>query len=150
MLAGCRRGVGCTTLALALARAAARTHAVLLLDGDLQQSGLEERSVAPSWPSHDVSEGLAFPSLRYAAAPRERLLDATALRAWQARLRQDYALSVLDGGSVWESAERWAPWVDAVLLVCDAGQKWTGDWARASDRLEDCGVHVLGLVETFG
>lgn len=167
LLTGCRRGVGCTTVALALARVAAADQAVLLIDGDAPQASLAAGlGYAPSWGWDDAvreSSPLDEAWLAVPAAPQLTLLplrqpvpNLTALLAQPAfsqgydRLRRDYDFLVLDGGSVWEGGAEWAAWADVALVVCDSGNKLAADWARAWDRLEAGGAPVLGIIETLG
>jgi Mrp family chromosome partitioning ATPase len=65
-----------------------------------------------------------------------------------ADLRGDFDLIVIDGGTVHDAGHHWAPWVDAALLVCDASQSRSAEWASAWDLLEEKGTHVLGVIET--
>jgi hypothetical protein len=68
---------------------------------------------------------------------------------WFGRLRQDFGLVFLDGGSVESGAIQWAPWVDTVLIVRDPRRDSARDWTKSWDRFEESGTHVLGIVETF-
>ena len=167
LLTGCRRCVGCSTVAVALATVAAEERSVLLVDGDLVRRGLSARLENPPVTGWEdcfgqagtfqealqpitARPGLAFLPLREPVADPAGLLAGPALVEWQARLRQDYNLIVVDGGSVWEAGACWGPWADAALIVCDSGQKLADDWALGWDRLEETGTHVLGIVETMG
>ncbi len=167
LLTGCRRGIGCTTVALALARAAAVDHTVLLIDGDLLQPNLAagcgispscgwDEALRESSPWEETA--LAIPAapqltllpLRRPVADRPALwADPVFSRAYH-RLRRAYDLLVLDGGSVWHGGADWAAWADVALVVCDSGNKLAEDWARAWDRLEAGGIPVLGIIETLG
>ena len=165
LLTGCRPGVGCSTVSLALAGAAARERPALLLDGDLDRAGLSAlfggppvgweqalRGLCPLGPPRrhpGPGTTLAFLPLRPPVTDPERLLAEPALPAWLARLRRDYGLIVLDGGAVQGPGARWAPLADCALLVCDSGQAPANDWAEAWDRLEEGGTSVLGIVETL-
>ena len=167
LLTGCRRGVGCTTVALALAQAAAADQAVLLIDGDQAQPGLAiALGFAPSWGwddalgesdsfdeafhSIDAAPQLTLLPRRRSPADSAKLLADPAFGAAHSRLRQAFGLVVLDGGSVWDGGAAWAPWADVALVVCDSGNKLADDWARAWDRLEAGGTRVLGIIETLG
>jgi len=166
LLTGSQRGTGCTTVALALATAAAEEQSVLLVDGDLETRGLSTRMQEmpeAGWEDafqgfcpldqvmHSIEPppGFAFLPLRETVADPAHLLAQPALATWQNHLRYDYDLIFIDGGSVWKSGVPWAPWVDAALVVCDANHKLAGDWAQGWDRLEEGGAAVLGIVETF-
>lgn len=166
LVTGCGRGAGTSSLALALAGAAAAETHVLLVDGDLGHPGLSTMLDKPpefGWEEAirgvcsfeqplqyaDVLRRVAFlPMCRPANDPGE-LMKKSALRVWLPQLRQDYGLIVVDGGSIFNTASKWAAWVDASLLVCDARKKQAGDWGSAWDALEEGGCHVLGIVESF-
>lgn len=166
LLTGCRRGVGCTTVAQALARAAAAEQAILLIDGDLEEPGLSARledRPPVGWDSalrglcpleqvlvREADPPLTLLPLSQTAAALSGLLAYPALARWQASFRRDFDLVVLDGGAVWDGGAAWAPWVDMALVVCDSGDKLAEDWAKAWDRLEEAGTHVLGIIETLG
>lgn len=166
LVAGCGRGAGCTTVSAALAAVAAGSRPTLLLEGDLSHPGLATLAGPRSsfgWDDAvqgacslgqalhylDPARRLACLALRRAAGRPDELLAKAAAQKWLEGLREEYGLVVLDGGSVWEGGARWAPWADVSLVVCDAGRTAADDWARAWDRLEDGGSHVLGVVETF-
>ena len=166
LLAGCRREAGCSILAAALAAAAARERAVLLIDADLSRPGLSASLGATrraGWEEavrgrcsfeepvqHPDEAGiLSFLPLRQPVADPEGLLRQPVLPSWLARLRREYGLIVLDGGSVEETAPGWAPLADGALLICDARRTSASEWAAAWDRLEQAGTSVLGIVETF-
>jgi Mrp family chromosome partitioning ATPase len=166
LLTGNQRGTGCTTVALALAAAAAVDQSVLLIDGDLDTRGLSTRMRAtPEAGWEDVLQGFcpldqavyfieprpgfAFLPLRQPVADPVRLLAQPALAVWQKQLRYDYDLILLDGGSVWTTGGAWAPWIDGALVVGDANHKLAAAWALGWDRLEEGGAAVLGMVETF-
>jgi hypothetical protein len=97
----------------------------------------------------DARETLCFFPIRAAAANLPAFHGHSGLMGWLARLREDYKLVFLDGGSIQNGAIHWAPCVDAALIVCDAARSAQAEWTRAWDRLEECGAHVLGIVETF-
>jgi Mrp family chromosome partitioning ATPase len=166
LVTGNQRGTGCTTVALALAAAAAVDQSVLLIDGDLETRGLSARMTEPpeaGWEdafqgycpldhvvhSIEPSPGFAFVPLRRTATDPALLLAQSARSAWHSQLRSDYDLILIDGGSVWNAGALWAPWVDVALVVCDANHKLSNDWALGWDRLEEGGTAVLGIVETF-
>jgi protein-tyrosine kinase len=165
LLTGCDRGAGCSTVAWALARAAAESVSVLVVDGDLTGADLSA-PIQPdlAWDWTDVLEGrcfvdqvlrdvpgqrLTFLPLRQPATDLDAVLTHTALPLWLARLRQEFGLILFDGGPLTESGSRWAKWVDAALLICDPSRTPVRDRAGAWDALETAGTHVLGIIETF-
>ena len=164
LVTGCRRGVGCTTVAVAFSAVAAGERSVLLVDADLSQPGVAQTiglSVSRGWDevveqNGTPNDALVFADARMAVLPLRSLArDATGTQSspfaleWLARFRQEYSLIVLDGGSVWESGSQWAPMVDVALVICDSDRAGTDEWASAWDRLEEAGTHVMGIVETF-
>jgi receptor protein-tyrosine kinase len=166
LLTGCRRSVGCSTMAAALAAAAAQDRSVLLIDADLSQPSLANLlgvQATFGWDDyvekrcffeealHDLSGSQApdFMALAHPADPQTRLLSRPELPSWLAQCRQDYGLIILDGGSIQEAAARWTPWADVALVVCPSSQTLAEDWAVTWDRLEEGGTHVLGIVETM-
>jgi Mrp family chromosome partitioning ATPase len=166
LLTGCRHEVGCTAIALALATAAAREHAVVLMDGDVSRRGLSKLLAKPAavgWDDAlrgagsldtalqhlDFPPSMGFLALRDTGPTASDLPSLIELTPWQNRLREQFDLLIIDGGSVWESGGRWASWSDVALTVCDSGQKLAHDWAKAWDCLEEGGAYVLGIVETF-
>jgi receptor protein-tyrosine kinase len=151
---------------VALALAAAGQQ-VLLLDGDLGKPTLASLTgIRPpfSWAEslrgrctpeeamcrYEAAGGMRFLALREPEAVPEELWSHPSLPEWLDQLRRDYGLIVVDGGSVWTSGARWAPWCDLAVVVCDSGRSAADEWAQAWDRLEEGGAHVLGIVETFG
>jgi Mrp family chromosome partitioning ATPase len=166
LLTGSRRGVGCTTMALALATAAAADRSVLLVDGDLDRpdlSGVMGALGRLGWADHvrgacrmeEALQPLAAPEgpvgmpLGNRVAEPAELWSCPALPEWLAACRQQYSLIVLDGGVIQQTASSWAPWADVALVVCKSGQRLAEDWATTWDRLEDGGTHVLGILETM-
>src|SRR5437016_4864546 len=166
LLAASHEKAGCSTMALCCAAAAAALEPTALVDADLSSRGLTQLLVgrpavgwddvvsgasSPQQAVHyvDAREALAFFPIRAAAANSPALHGQPGLTGWLARLRGDYPLVFLDGGSIESGAARWAPWVDAALIVCDAARSVDSEWTRVWDRLEEGGTHVLGIVETF-
>jgi Mrp family chromosome partitioning ATPase len=166
LLTGCRRGIGCTTVSLALATAAARDQAVLLIDGDLVERGLSVQLGLPAgfgWEDaladrctldealHPAGPQAGWPvlPLRQTTPDPSDLLSHPVLAVWPTQLRRDYDLVFIDGGSVWDGGAAWAALADVVLMVCDSGQQLADDWAHGWDRLEESGAYVLGIVETL-
>lgn len=166
LLAGCGRGVGSSMLSLALAGAAASEMSVMLIDGDLNHPGLSEMLDLPpelGWEEAvrgrcpfdkpvqyaDDAGVVSFLPLQQPVSDPGDLMSKPALRVWLPQLRQDYGLIIVDGGSVFNTGSKWAPWVDVSVLLCDARKKHLQDWAPAWDALEKGETHVLGVVETF-
>ncbi len=165
LLTGCQAGVGCSTLALALAATAYQEERAALVDADFQQAGLTRQLSQPpeiGWEemvqgrrfedtgrSLDSQGSLSFFPLGAPLADSAELLTSPGLAGWLARLRQDFALTFVDGGSLLTGGANWAPWVDSALVVCRSGPELAEDWARAWDQLEEGGTHVLGIIETF-
>jgi Mrp family chromosome partitioning ATPase len=165
LLTGSQHGVGCTTVALALATAAAREHSVLLIDGDQSNRRLStalENQTLLGWDDAlgsgslnrvlcypDVGAGVAFLPLRQVRPEPFIAKEHTCLAQWKTQFRQEYGLILVDGGSVWHNGAGWASWVDVSLVVCDSGQKLADDWALAWDRLEEANTRILGIIETL-
>lgn len=166
LVTGCQRGMGSSTLALALARVAAEQKRVLLIDADMEDPETSRRlSPQPEcgWEEAlhglcsferplrflDAKRRLGFLPLKQPVANPAALLVKPALRVWLPQLRQEYNFIVVDGGSVFDTGNKLASWVDAALLVCDARTTGKNDRAAAWDALEEGGAHVLGIVETF-
>jgi len=164
LMAGLHEGVGTSTMALALAAAASAEGPTALMDVDLRSQGLTHLlTERPAIGWDDVAFGACFieDTVRFVDS-REALaffpIRATSdvftasrhsgLTGWLGQLREDYQLVILDGGSV-ENGLRWAPWVDAALIVRDTAKSADSDWTRAWDAIEEAGAHVLGIVETF-
>ena len=166
LLAASHEKAGCSTMALCCAAAAAALEPTALVDADLSSRGLTQLLVgrpavgwddvvsgasSPQQAVHyvDARETLAFFPIRAAAANFPALHGQSGLTGWLARLREEYPLVFLDGGSIENGAVHWAPWVDAALIVCDAARSVDSEWTRAWDSFEEGGTHVLGIVETF-
>jgi Mrp family chromosome partitioning ATPase len=166
LVTGCERGVGCTTVALALAWSAAEGNSVVLMDADLGDPEIANRlDFVPRCGWDEAVQGLCpleqalYPlgacsglgvlPLRRALAAPDEFLDTAAISEWIAALRRESKLIVLDGGAACDYGARWAPWVDTALVVSDTERSLTEDWARTWDRLEEAGAHVMGIVETF-
>jgi hypothetical protein len=97
----------------------------------------------------DPGRRVACMPLRQPIARADDLMVQASAQQWLARLRSQCQLIVLDAGSVWEAGSKWASWADVALVVCDSGRTLADEWARAWDRLEESGTHVLGIIETF-
>jgi len=164
LVTGCQRGVGCTTVAVALSAVAAGERSVLLVDADLSQPGVVQTmglSVSRGWDEVVEQNGtpndalvqanprMAVLPLRSTVRGRTETLSSPLALEWLARFRQEYSLIVVDGGSVWETGSQWAPMVDAAIVIGDSDRAGTDEWASAWDRLEEGGTHVMGIVETF-
>lgn len=164
LLAGLREGVGTSTMALAVAAAASGENPTALVDADLRSQGLSHfLTDRPTIGWDDVVSGTCFieDAIRFldsrealAFFPIRATSDVFAasrhpgLTGWLGRLRENYQLVILDGGSV-ENGLRWAPWVDAALIVRDPARSADSEWTPAWDSMEEAGAHVLGIVETF-
>jgi Mrp family chromosome partitioning ATPase len=165
LLAGLHENVGGSTIAWALAAAAAADGPTALVDADLHNQGLTNilsGRPATGWDDVvsgacfiedavrliDSRESLAFFPIRAGAGDFSMPREHSGLTSWLGRLRQDYQLIILDGGSV-ENGLRWAPWVDAALIVRDPARSADSDWTPVWDSMEEAGAHVLGIVETF-
>lgn len=160
LVAGTVRGAGCSSVALALAAASATQRCTLLLDGDVEQPGLSEQL------GHDEPTGwvrkhpparrfrhpekhrlLSFLPLSRSAQDRDAFPSQAELRRWMQALRRSHETVVVDGGPAEDAGGRWAPVADVAILVGDARDRTSGEWARAWDCLEEGGAHVLGVVE---
>jgi len=64
-------------------------------------------------------------------------------------LKARHDVVIIDGGPVRSAAERYAQVADHSILICDANQCRSNDWARAWDRLEETGARLGGIIETF-
>jgi Mrp family chromosome partitioning ATPase len=166
LLAGCRAGVGCSTVALALAAAAARERPVLLLDAHLERAGLSGWLRQPpelGWEDAvggrcSLEQAVLYPAgpgvlpflpLRQPVADPGGFLRQPALRAWFVGLRRDHGLLLLDGGPVATLPAEWAHLVDGAFLVGVGGADAAAEWSEARDVLEERGLTVLGVVETL-
>jgi len=165
LVAGLHEGVGSSTTALALAAAATADGPTALVDTDLRSRGLTQLfrpRPAAGWDDvvsgasfiedavHfvDSREALAFFPIRAVVGDVFASNGHAGLTRWLGRLRQDYQLIIVDGGSV-PNGLRWAPWVDAALIVRDPARSADSDWTPVWDSMEEAGAHVLGIVETF-
>lgn len=163
LVAGTERKAGCSSVALALAAASATERSTMLLDGDMARPGLSSLlgpTAGAGWETLAPSRAplgafrhphkhrlLSFLPLS-SSAPERRLFPAEKdLRDWLRSLRQAHHAVLVDGGPAEEAGPRWAPVADVGILVCDARERRPRDWARAWDRLEEGGIHVLGAVE---
>jgi Mrp family chromosome partitioning ATPase len=175
LLASCQRGAGCSTAALACAAATSTEFPTALVDVANPNSNSDSQSLTRllvgqatvGW--HEVVSGVAaYQDAVHEVDSREALAfipksegqgigfptpeigySHASLAGWLGRLRQDYGIVFLDGGFVEAGAVQWAPWVDAVLIVCDPSRTADADWTRTWDRFEESGAHVLGIVETL-
>jgi len=162
------RAEGRTTLVLALARALARRPGrTLLVDGDLggpmlaRALGLRPKVGLIEVLEHGtaLSDALIeapddhlvlLPGVVSANRPRE-VLASDGWSKLMARLRRDFDLVLIDGGPIFSgpSAASAPRSVDAAVLVHH--KSWTSNrvLARARDALDEAGVPLLGLAETF-
>ncbi|GIW79191.1 MAG: hypothetical protein KatS3mg105_0998 [Gemmatales bacterium] len=162
LLAGVRDAVGCSTTALAFAKALAGDIRVLLVDGNFRRPGLSMLLHHSTFGWEDALRGrcsLAHP-LQFADPERlvsflplsapitkpDEVFHGPALQAWFSQLCQDYDLLIIDGGPVQQTGYRWATCADCAILICDQKHH---DRAKAWDTLEENGIHVLGVIETF-
>lgn len=171
---GCRRGEGCTTVALAAAKRLARQGMrVVLVDADFDHPRLARRlGLAPQRGWEEVLSG----SLPLAEVVIESLADRLALvpareplgaavplpgRPWDPAgaldtLRSHYELVLLDLGrlskpnktgiGLFDSAPRW---IDAAVLVHNVRSTSQLELTRAQQRLSAAGIAQLGVVENF-
>jgi protein-tyrosine kinase len=168
LFTSCHRAEGRTTLVLTLARALARRPGrTLLVDADLTGPMLARQlGLRPERGLDDVIEdGLALADALIDApddhlsvlplrAPVVRPRDFLASPAWScvlARLRRDFDLVLLDGSPLFAGLNTTTLHrsVDAAVLV--QNRALTGQRAlfRAREVLNDGGVPLLGLAETF-
>ncbi len=173
-LAGCHRGEGCTTVALATARRlAARGARVILVDADFERPRVARRlGLAPQVGWEEVLCGrvplaeAVIQSLhdRLDLLPvREPLSDAMNLSGepWDPSsiigvLREHYDLVLLDlgrvskwsksGVGVFASAARW---IDAVILVHNLRSTPPLELTQAWQRLSAAGIVEVAVVENF-
>ena len=168
LFTSCHRAEGRTTLVLTLARALARHPCrTVLVDADLTGPMLSRLlGLRPEVGLDDVVEGghpladalleasddhLTVLPIRSAIARPRDFLAAPAWTCALARLRREFDLILLDGGPLFTglSAAVLHRSVDAAVLVYH--RDLTGERAlvRARQVLEDGGVPLLGLAETF-
>jgi Mrp family chromosome partitioning ATPase len=165
LLCSCSRGVGCTSLAVAWAAIASEKISAAILECDWQRPLLRETLGLPSGPGWgeayagtcsldevrtriDGWPGLAIYALGQDGNP-VRGVDNRQLACVLDALRARHDVIIIDGGPARLAAERYARIADHSILVCDANQCRSNDWARAWDRLEETGARVAGIVETF-
>jgi Mrp family chromosome partitioning ATPase len=168
LFTSCHRAEGRTTLVLTLARALARRPGrTLLVDADLtgpmlaRQLGLRPRIglddvVDEGHALTDAlieapDDNLAILPLRAPVGHPRDFLESSAWSCALARLRREYDLVLLDGSPLFTgfSVAALHRSVDAAVLV--HSRALTGERAllRARDVLEEGGVPLLGVAETF-
>ncbi len=168
LFTSCHRGEGRTTLVLALSRALARRPGrTLLVDGDLGGPMLARSlGIRPLVGLDDVVEHdkmladalieapddhLTILPLRLAVSrPREFLASIEWTRL-MTRLRREFDLVLVDGGPLFAgmSASTLHTGMDAVVLVHHKARTSERTLSRATHILDDAGVPLLGLAETF-
>jgi Mrp family chromosome partitioning ATPase len=165
LLCSCSRGVGCTSLAVAWATIASEKMSAAIIECDWQRPMLRETLGLPSAPGWceafagkcswdevrtriDDWPGLAIYALGRNSAPVQGVDTRQLVWALQA-LKARHDLVIIDGGPARSAAERYAKIADHSILVCDANQCRSDDWARAWDRLEETGANLAGIIETF-
>jgi Mrp family chromosome partitioning ATPase len=168
LFTSCHRAEGRTTLVLTLARALARCPCrTLLVDADLAGPALARLlDLRPEAGLDDVVEQGRALSDALIDAPDDHLgilpmrsavtrpRDFLASSAWArclARLRREFDLILLDGGPLFTGlgAAVLHRSVDAAVLVHHRGLTSERALLRARAVLEDGGVPLLGLAETF-
>ncbi|MDR3634282.1 MAG: cobalamin biosynthesis protein CobQ [Isosphaeraceae bacterium] len=168
LFTSCHRAEGRTTLVLTLARALARRAGrTLLVEGDLtgpmlaRQLGLRptvglddvvEHGTALNDALIDVpDEHLTILPLRAPVARPREFLASTGWSCTLSRLRRDFDLVLIDGSPLFAglSAAALHRSVDGAILV--QNHTLTGQRAllRAQEILNEGGVPLLGLAETF-
>jgi Mrp family chromosome partitioning ATPase len=165
---GCVRGEGCSTLAMTLARAAAREGInVALVDGDLAEPQLAQRtSLEMSGGWHEAARGqtkiaeTAIKSLAdkltfYPLEPAAdlSLTDARVSKAWQ-QIAQRHTLVILDLGPAGSGdtpifATTEPPPVDAVVIVRDIRRTSLDQVHALAQRLHKQGIDAVGMAENF-
>lgn len=168
LFTSCHRAEGRTTLVLTLARALARRSGrTLLVDADLTGPMLARQlGLRPTAGLDDVVEGglalsdalidapddhLTILPLRAPVARPREFLESPAWSCSLARLRREYDLVLLDGSPMFSGlgASALHRSVDAAILV--RNRSLTGERAllRAREALDEGGIPLLGLAETF-
>jgi Mrp family chromosome partitioning ATPase len=165
MLAGCKSAVGCTTTALALGLAASEDGPTVVIDGDVANHGLSlSLHPSPTTGWDDVVRGSArLSSALHGGGPAtpaailpvsapemntNALVGLPRFARLLVDLRRDFHLIVVDAGTVNDGGCHWGPWVDAAVLVCDAAENLSAEWAEAWDLLEEMGGQIMGVIET--
>jgi Mrp family chromosome partitioning ATPase len=165
LLCSCSRGVGCTSLAVAWAAIASEKMSAAILECDWQRPMLRETlglPAGPGWgeafagtcPLDEVRTRIdGWPGLAIYVLGRDsgpvRGVDTRQLASVLDALKARHDLVIIDGGPARLAAERYANITDHSILVCDANQCRSDDWARAWDRLEETGANLAGIIETF-
>lgn len=164
LLAGIGRGIGTSTVALALAQAASVETPVLLVDADFEQAGLTrmlavldqkgwdeavrgECSFEASQRSLDARWRTTFAALSRRSLTSAGLLDRPALRIWLPLARQQFGLIFVDGGQISPAICGWSSCIDLAMVVCTK-ETTVAARAEAWDLLEEGGAQVLGVIET--
>ncbi|MFV2070240.1 MAG: hypothetical protein ACC645_25000 [Pirellulales bacterium] len=172
-IAGCRRGAGCTTVLLCLARRLAELGvSVAMVDADLGQPTLAQRLgvvVKTGW-GDVLRDGLPLcDAMVQSTTDRAALLPARrpmpvaeqGVRSLPASiglrvLRSHYRLVLVDMGPLLDvPREQLAlglverAGIDTVLLVHDMRQPHAVDRLQATSRLRQAGTTVIGITETF-
>jgi Mrp family chromosome partitioning ATPase len=156
---------GSTTLALCLARAAARAGArVALLDGNLNQSELGDKlgvDFASGWQTvatgeqplaeaaiTGLEEGITlFPSAAKPVGDLDSLGDAR-VREVLRSAASNYDLLIIDAGQAnfGDNVEV----LDAAMVVRDIRITSEQETLTVANALRDCGVKAVGIAENFG
>jgi hypothetical protein len=170
LVASSRRRLGCSTLTIALGRAARVLGPVLIVDGTMGNSGnlwtdLVHPCVGLGWPDLAAGRAKLDDCLRWldseaglAILPGHSVngghsVDAAALapcRDWLRQTLDEFHLVVIDGGEATTSAVFWANAVDCAVLLRDQTISDPSNWSASWDALEAAGAHVLGLVDVEG
>jgi Mrp family chromosome partitioning ATPase len=172
-LAGCRRGVGCTTALLCLARRLMGMQiSPVLVEGDFLQPALAARlgvHVPTGWD--DVLRGhlslaeamvfsredhLALLPLKRAVSDSRKLAGSPILQGCLRVLRQHFPLVLVDLGSVLSPSDSSTTvglcsfsGLESTLLVCSEMDLASNGWRPALNQLRDESLHPAGIIETF-
>ncbi len=168
LFTSCHRSEGRTTLVLALARSLARRPGrTLLVDADLAGPMLgRSLGLRPRFGLDDVIEGtapaldaiieapddhLAVLALRGPVANPREFLASPAWITTLARLRREFNLVLIDGSPLFAglSEPNIPRAIDGAILVQNRALTGPKAILRAREALDDAGLPLIGLAETF-